>query len=339
MSKVKVAINGFGRIGRLVFRLMEDSPEFDIVALNDLTDAKTLGHLLKYDTTQGKFKTESLEIKENSIVVDGREITIYSERDPENLPWKELGVDVVLECTGFFRTKEAAEKHIKAGAKKVIISAPAKGDMKTVVFNVNHDILDGSETVLSGASCTTNCLAPVVKVLDDNFGLKSGLMTTVHGYTNDQNTLDGPHKDLRRGRAAAENIVPTTTGAAAAVGLVLPNLKGKLDGMAMRVPVPTGSLVDLTLSLDKNVTVDEINNAIKTAAEGDLKDTLGYTYDPIVSSDIVGINYGSYFDMLSTTIIEVDGEQLVKIVTWYDNEMSYTAQLVRLTKYFASLMS
>lgn len=339
MSKVKVAINGFGRIGRLAFRLMEDSPEFDIVALNDLTDAKTLGHLLKYDTTQGKFKTESLEIKENSIVVDGREITIYSERDPENLPWKELGVDVVLECTGFFRTKEAAEKHIKAGAKKVIISAPAKGDMKTVVFNVNHDILDGSETVLSGASCTTNCLAPVVKVLDDNFGLKSGLMTTVHGYTNDQNTLDGPHKDLRRGRAAAENIVPTTTGAAAAVGLVLPNLKGKLDGMAMRVPVPTGSLVDLTLSLDKNVTVDEINNAIKTAAEGDLKDTLGYTYDPIVSSDIVGINYGSYFDMLSTTIIEVDGEQLVKIVTWYDNEMSYTAQLVRLTKYFASLMS
>lgn len=339
MSKVKVAINGFGRIGRLVFRLMEDSPEFDIVALNDLTDAKTLGHLLKYDTTQGKFKTESLEIKENSIVVDGREITIYSERDPENLPWKELGVDVVLECTGFFRTKEAAEKHIKAGAKKVIISAPAKGDMKTVVFNVNHDILDGSETVLSGASCTTNCLAPVVKVLDDSFGLKSGLMTTVHGYTNDQNTLDGPHKDLRRGRAAAENIVPTTTGAAAAVGLVLPNLKGKLDGMAMRVPVPTGSLVDLTLSLDKNVTVDEINNAIKTAAEGDLKDTLGYTYDPIVSSDIVGITYGSYFDMLSTTIIEVDGEQLVKIVTWYDNEMSYTAQLVRLTKYFASLMS
>lgn len=339
MSKVKVAINGFGRIGRLAFRLMEDSPEFDIVALNDLTDAKTLGHLLKYDTTQGKFKTESLEIKENSIVVDGREITIYSERDPENLPWKELGVDVVLECTGFFRTKEAAEKHIKAGAKKVIISAPAKGDMKTVVFNVNHDILDGSETVLSGASCTTNCLAPVVKVLDDSFGLKSGLMTTVHGYTNDQNTLDGPHKDLRRGRAAAANIVPTTTGAAAAVGLVLPNLKGKLDGVAMRVPVPTGSLVDLTLSLDKNVTVDEINNAIKNAAEGNLKDTLGYTYDPIVSSDIVGIKYGSYFDMLSTTIIEVNGEQLVKIVTWYDNEMSYTAQLVRLTKYFASLMS
>lgn len=339
MSKVKVAINGFGRIGRLAFRLMEDSPEFDIVALNDLTDAKTLGHLLKYDTTQGKFKTESLEIKEKSIVVDGREITIYSERDPENLPWKELGVDVVLECTGFFRTKEAAEKHIKAGAKKVIISAPAKGDMKTVVFNVNHDILDGSETVLSGASCTTNCLAPVAKVLDDSFGLKSGLMTTVHGYTNDQNTLDGPHKDLRRGRAAAENIVPTTTGAAAAVGLVLPELKGKLDGMAMRVPVPTGSLVDLTVSLNKKVSVDEVNNAIKTAAEGKLKDTLGYTYDPIVSSDIVGITYGSYFDMLSTTVIEVEGEQLVKIVTWYDNEMSYTAQLVRLTKYFASLMS
>ena len=339
MSKVKVAINGFGRIGRLAFRLMEDSPEFDIVAINDLTDAKTLGHLLKYDSTQGKFKTDSLQIKENALVVDGREITIYAERNPEDLPWGELGVDVVLECTGVFRTKEKAELHIKAGAKKVIISAPGKGDMKTIVYNVNHDILDGSETVLSGASCTTNCLAPVAKVLDDNFGLKSGLMTTVHGYTNDQNTLDGPHSDLRRGRAAAVNIVPTSTGAASAVGLVLPHLKGKLDGMALRVPVPTGSLVDLTVTLEKNVTVDEVNNAIKEAAEGDLKDTLGYTYDEIVSSDIVGIEYGSYFDMLSTTVQEVDGEQMVKVISWYDNEMSYTAQLVRLTKYFADLIS
>ncbi|MGI9526231.1 MAG: type I glyceraldehyde-3-phosphate dehydrogenase, partial [Weeksellaceae bacterium] len=265
--------------------------------------------------------------------------TIYSERNPEDLPWGDLNVDVVLECTGVFRSKEGAEKHIKAGAKKVIISAPGKGDMKTIVYNVNHDILDGSETVLSGASCTTNCLAPIAKVLDDSFGLKSGLMTTVHGYTNDQVTLDGPHSDLRRARAAAENIVPTTTGAAAAVGLVMPHLKGKLDGMALRVPVPTGSLVDLTAVLDKKVTVDEVNNAIKAAAEGELKDTLGYTYDPIVSSDIVGIQYGSYFDMLSTTVQEVDGEQIVKTISWYDNEMSYTAQLVRLAKYFAGLIS
>ncbi|CAI9429455.1 type I glyceraldehyde-3-phosphate dehydrogenase [Candidatus Ornithobacterium hominis] len=340
MAKVKVAINGFGRIGRLAFRLMEDDNDFDIVAINDLTDAKTLGHLLKYDSTQGKFKTDSLEVKEDKLIVDGREITIYSQKDPEQLPWEELGIDVVLECTGFFRTKEAAEKHIKAGAKKVIISAPAKGDMKTIVYNVNHDILDGSETVLSGASCTTNCLAPVAKVLNDKFGLLSGLMTTVHGYTNDQNTLDGPHSDLRRARAAAANIVPTTTGAAAAVGLVLPELKGKLDGMALRVPVPTGSLVDLTARLNKKVTKEDVNNAIIAAADGDLKDTLGYTDEPIVSSDIIGITYGSYFDLLSTEVLEDEnGEQLVKIITWYDNEMSYTAQLVRLTKHFAELIS
>lgn len=340
MAKVKVAINGFGRIGRLAFRLMEDDNDFDIVAINDLTDAKTLGHLLKYDSTQGKFKTDSLEVKEDKLIVDGREITIYSQKDPEQLPWEELGIDVVLECTGFFRTKEAAEKHIKAGAKKVIISAPAKGDMKTIVYNVNHDILDGSETVLSGASCTTNCLAPVAKVLNDKFGLLSGLMTTVHGYTNNQNTLDGPHSDLRRARAAAANIVPTTTGAAAAVGLVLPELKGKLDGMALRVPVPTGSLVDLTARLNKKVTKEDVNNAIIAAADGDLKDTLGYTDEPIVSSDIIGITYGSYFDSLSTEVLEDEnGEQLVKIITWYDNEMSYTAQLVRLTKHFAELIS
>lgn len=340
MSKIKVAINGFGRIGRLAFRLLEDNPAFDVVAINDLTDAKTLGHLLKYDTTQGKFKTESLEIKEDKLVVDGNAITIYAQRDPEQLPWAELGVDIVLECTGFFRTKEAAEKHIKAGAKRVVISAPAKGDVKTIVFNVNNDTLDGSETVISGASCTTNCLAPVAKVLDDSFGVKSGLMTTVHGYTNDQNTLDGPHKDLRRARAAAVNIVPTTTGAAAAVGLVLPHLKGKLDGMALRVPVPTGSLVDATFKLNKKVSAEEVNNAIKAAAEGELKDTLGYTYDPIVSSDIVGITYGSYFDMLSTSVIEdEDGGQMVKIITWYDNEMSYTAQLIRLTEHFAKLIA
>ncbi len=338
MSKVRVAINGFGRIGRLAFRLIEDSPEFEVVAINDLTDAKTLGHLLKYDTTQGRFKTDSLEIKENQLVVDGNAVTIYSERDPENLPWRNLKVDVVLECTGFFRTKETAEKHIKAGARKVIISAPAKGDMKTIVYNVNHDILDGSETVLSGASCTTNCLAPVAKVLNDTFGIKKGLMTTIHGYTNDQNTLDGPHSDLRRGRAAAENIVPTSTGAAVAVGLVLPELKGKLDGGAMRVPIPTGSLVDLVVELDKKVTVEEINGAIKSASENALKDTLGYTEDPIVSSDIVGTTYGSLFDGLLTRVMEQEGKQLVKIVTWYDNEMSYVAQLIRLTKHFSSLI-
>ncbi|SKC90221.1 type I glyceraldehyde-3-phosphate dehydrogenase [Maledivibacter halophilus] len=332
---VKVAINGFGRIGRLAFRLMFDSSEFEIVALNDLTDSRTLAHLLKYDTAQGKYKVNSIEAREGAIVVDGKEIKIYSEKDPENLPWKDHDVDVVIECTGFFRTKELAEKHVKAGAKKVIISAPAKGDLKTVVYNVNHDILDGSETVLSGASCTTNCLAPVVKVLNDKFGLIKGLMTTIHAYTNDQNTLDGPHKDLRRGRTAAQNIVPTTTGAAVAVGKVLPEVNGKLDGGAMRVPTMTGSLVDLTVELDKNVTAEEINAAMKDAAN----ETLGYTEDPIVSSDIIGIEYGSLFDAGCTKVLEVDGKQMVKIVTWYDNEMSYTAQLVRTAKYFVDLMN
>lgn len=332
---VKVAINGFGRIGRLAFRLMFDSSEFEIVALNDLTDSKTLAHLLKYDTAQGKYKVDSIEAKEGAIVVDGKEIKIYSEKDPENLPWGDHDVDVVIECTGFFRTKELAEKHVKAGAKKVIISAPAKGDLKTVVYNVNHDILDGTETVLSGASCTTNCLAPVVKVLDDKFGLVKGLMTTIHAYTNDQNTLDGPHKDLRRGRTAAQNIVPTTTGAAVAVGKVLPEMNGKLDGGAMRVPTMTGSLVDLTVELEKNVTAEEVNAAMKEASN----ETLGYTEEPIVSSDIIGIEYGSLFDAGCTKVLEVDGKQMVKVVTWYDNEMSYTAQLVRTAKYFVDLMN
>lgn len=338
MSKVKIAINGFGRIGRLAFRLIEDKPEFEVVAINDLTDAKTLGNLLKYDTTQGRFKADSLETKENQLVVDGNPVTIYSERDPENLPWKALGVDVVLECTGFFRTKESAEKHIKAGARKVIISAPAKGDVKTIVYNVNHNILDGSEKVLSGASCTTNCLAPVAKVLHDSFGIKKGLMTTIHGYTNDQNTLDGPHTDLRRGRAAAQNIVPTSTGAAVAVGLVLPELKGKLDGGAMRVPVPTGSLVDLVVELNKNVTAEEVNGAIKAASKDELKGTLGYTEDPIVSSDVIGITYGSLFDGLSTKVMTEEGKQMVKVISWYDNEMSYVAQLIRLTQHVAHLI-
>lgn len=332
---VKVAINGFGRIGRLAFRLMFDREEFEVVALNDLTDAETLAHLLKYDTAQGKYKIKSIETKKDAIIVDGKEVKIYSEKDPENLPWSKHEVDVVIEATGFFRTKELAEKHIKAGAKKVIISAPAKGDMKTVVYNVNHEILDGSETVLSGASCTTNCLAPVAKVLNDEFGLVQGLMTTIHSYTNDQRLLDAPHKDLRRARSAAQNIVPTTTGAAVAVGLVLPELKGKLDGGAMRVPTMTGSLVDLTVQLNKQVTVEEINEAIKKASN----ETLGYTEEPIVSTDIIGTEYGSLFDAGCTKVIEVEGKQMVKVVAWYDNEMSYAAQLVRTAKYFAELIS
>lgn len=327
--KVKVAINGFGRIGRLAFRLMFDDEKYDIVAINDLTDPKTLAHLLKYDSCQGKYKTDCISCTDHSIFVDGQEITIYTEKDPELLPWNELGVDVVLECTGRFTKVADAEKHIKAGAKKVIISAPAKGDCKTIVYNINHDILDGTETVVSGASCTTNCLAPVAKVLDDNFGIKMGYMTTVHAYTNDQVTLDGPHKDLRRARAAGVNIVPTTTGAAAAVGLVLPQLKGKLDGYALRVPVKTGSLVDLTCKLKKETTVEEINSAFEKAAN----ETLGVTHDPIVSSDIIGMSFGSLVDLGLTAKIEADGETLYKIVAWYDNEMSYTHQLVRLVGY------
>lgn len=331
---VKVAINGFGRIGRLTFRLMFGDEDFDIVAINDLTDSKSLAYLLKYDTSQGRYKEDSITAGEGSINVDGKNIKIYAQRDPEQLPWGELGVDVVIESTGFFATRELAEKHIKAGAKKVLISAPAKGDLKTVVYNVNHDILDGTETVISGASCTTNCLAPVAKVLHDNFGIESGLMTTIHAYTNDQATLDGPHKDLRRGRAAAANIVPTTTGAAAAVGLVLPELNGKLDGGAMRVPVTTGSLVDLTVKLTKKTTADEINAAMKAVAN----ETLGYTEEEIVSSDIIGIHYGSMFDATQTKVMEVDGEQLVKVVSWYDNEMSYTSQLVRLANYVVDMI-
>jgi len=331
---IKVAINGFGRIGRLAFRLMNENPDFEIVALNDLTDAETLAYLLKYDTAQGRYKSDSISVDGDSIVVDGKAIKVYAQKDPETLPWGDLGVEVVLECTGFFTSKDGAEKHIKAGAKKVVISAPAKGDLKTVVFNVNHDILDGTETVVSGASCTTNCLAPIAQVLDENFGLVKGFMTTVHAYTNDQNTLDAPHSKgifARRGRAAAGNIVPTSTGAAVAVGKVLPNLLGKLDGMALRVPTVTGSCVDLVVELEKNVTVEEINAAVKAKAS----ETLGYTEDPIVSSDTIGITYGTLFDANMTSVLEVNGKQMVKILTWYDNEMSYTAQMVRTIAYLA----
>ena len=298
---VKVAINGFGRIGRLALRLMANDPEFDVVAINDLTDAAMLAHLFKYDTAQGRFNGE-IEVKENAFVVNGKEIKTFADADPENLPWGQLGVDVVLECTGFFTSKEKAEKHIKAGAKKVVISAPGSGDMKTVVFNVNNEILDGTETVLSAASCTTNCLAPMAKVLQDKFGIEAGSMTTIHAYTGDQNTLDAPHRkgDFRRARAAAANIVPNTTGAAKAIGLVIPELAGKLDGAAQRVPVPTGSLTELISVLGKKVTKEEINAAMKAASN----ESFGYTEEPLVSSDIVGIHYGSLFDATQTKVIE-----------------------------------
>ena len=331
---IKVAINGFGRIGRLAFRLMNENPDFEIVALNDLTDAETLAYLLKYDTAQGRYKYDSITFEGDSIIVDGKPVKVYAQPDPVNLPWGDLGVEVVLECTGFFTSKEKAEKHIKAGAKKVVISAPAKGDLKTIVYNVNHDILDGSETVVSGASCTTNCLAPIAKVLDDNFGIVKGFMTTVHAYTNDQNTLDAPHSKgifARRARAAAENIVPTSTGAAVAVGKVLPNLLGKLDGIALRVPTVTGSCVDLVVELEKEVTAEEVNAAVKAAAN----ESLGYTEDPIVSSDTIGIQFGTWFDANMTKVMTVNGKQLVKVLTWYDNEMSYTAQMVRTIAYLA----
>lgn len=332
---VKVAINGFGRIGRLAFRLMFNDPEFEIVAINDLTDATTLAHLLKYDSAQGRFDLP-VEAKESAIVVDGKEVTIYAEKDPSQLPWKELDVDVVLECTGMFTDKVKAEAHIQAGAKHVIISAPAKGDLKTVVYGVNHDILDGTETVISGASCTTNCLAPMAKVLHDKFGIVQGFMTTIHAYTNDQNTLDAPHRkgDLRRARAAANSIIPNSTGAAKAIGLVIPELNGKLDGGAQRVPVITGSLTELTTVLEKEVTVEEINKAMKEAAN----ETFGYTEDPIVSTDIIGSTYGSLFDATQTKVMKVDGKQLVKTAAWYDNEMGYTAQLVRTAKHFGELI-
>ena len=330
----KIAINGFGRIGRLAFRLLTQDDNLEVIAINDLTDAESLAYLLKYDTAQGNFMVDKISHKDNKIIFDGKEITVYAEKDPELLPWKELGVDIVLECTGRFTDKEKAEKHIKAGAKKVVISAPAKGDVKTVVYNVNHQILDGSETVISGASCTTNCLAPVAKVLNDAFGIEKGFMTTVHAYTNDQSILDLAHPKgiyARRGRAAAANIVPSSTGAAKAVGLVLPELNGKLDGVALRVPTITGSIVDLVVQLKKNVTVEEVNAAVKNAAN----ETLRYTEDPIVSSDIIGSSYGCIFDALSTKVMTVDGQQMVKIFAWYDNEMSYTAQLIRTLTHLA----
>jgi glyceraldehyde 3-phosphate dehydrogenase len=336
MSTVKVAINGFGRIGRLVFRQIYNMQGIDVVAINDLTSPAVLAHLLKYDSAQGRFGQE-VTAGENSIFVNGHEIKIYAQKDPSQIPWGSHDVDVVIESTGFFTDKDKAQAHITAGAKRVVISAPATGDLKTVVYNVNHAILDGSETIISCASCTTNCLAPMAKALNDNFGIASGIMSTIHAYTNDQNTLDAPHPkgDLRRARAAAANIVPNSTGAAKAIGLVLPELKGKLDGGAQRVPVITGSVTELYSILNKTVTAEEVNAAMKAASN----ESFGYTEDEIVSSDIIGITFGSLFDATQTKVQTVGDKQLVKTVSWYDNEMSYVSQLVRTVHHFAKLIS
>lgn len=336
MSTVKVAINGFGRIGRLVYRQIYNMKGIDVVAINDLTSPKVLAHLLKYDSAQGRFDAD-VKVSDDSITVNGDLVKIYAQKDPSQIPWGSHDVDVVIESTGFFADKDKAAAHITAGAKRVVISAPATGDLKTVVFNVNHSILDGSETIISCASCTTNCLAPMAKVLNDKYGIVTGLMTTIHAYTNDQNTLDAPHPkgDLRRARAAAANIVPNSTGAAKAIGLVLPELKGKLDGGAQRVPVITGSLTELNTILNTKVTAEEINAAMKAAAN----ESFGYNEDEIVSSDIIGTTFGSLFDATQTKVMTVGENQIVKTVSWYDNEMSYVSQLVRTVKHFAGLIS
>lgn len=334
----KVAINGFGRIGRLTFRQLFDKG-VEIVAINDLTDTKTLAYLLEHDSSQGIFQPDKISYGEGFIMVGNHKVLVFAERDAANLPWAKLGIDLVVESTGFYTDKEKAGIHIQAGAKKVIISAPAKGDMKTIVFGVNHKNLIAEDTIISGASCTTNCLAPMAKVLDEHFKIESGLMTTVHSVTNDQKLLDLPHSDLRRGRAAAWNIIPTSTGAAVAVSLVLPQLKGKLDGLALRVPVITGSITDLSVKLGKETTVEEINAVMKAAIEkdADLKQALKYNETEIVSVDTIGSTYGSIFDATLTKVIEHGKEQMVKVFSWYDNESSYVSQLVRTTLYLMSL--
>jgi len=333
---IKVGINGFGRIGRLFFRSAlkdkEFNEKFEIVAINNLSDAKNSAYLLKYDSVHGVLDAE-VEAKEKAINVNRKEIKVFSERDPENLPWKDLDVEIVLESTGIFKDREGASKHLKAGAKKVIISAPAKKPDVTIVLGVNEKIYDSEKhNIISMASCTTNCLAPMVKVLRENFGLKRGFMTTCHGYTNDQRILDSSHKKLRRGRAAAVSIIPTTTGAAKAIGEVIPELKGKLVGGALRVPVPNGSIVDLVAELEKEVSEKEINSSFKKAAEGKLKGILQYTEDPIVSADIIGNPYSCVIDSLSTLVID-EKSNLVKVFGWYDNEWGYSTRLVDLIKY------
>ena len=330
---VKVAINGFGRIGRLALRkLMEQTDKFEVVAINDLTDAKMLAHLFKYDTAQGRFNGE-IEVKEGAFVVNGKEIKVYNEMDPHNIPWGELGVEYVLECSGVFTTLEKAQAHIDAGAKKVIITAPAKGEDITVVLGVNEKDYDNEKhNIISNASCTTNCLAPFAKVLDEKFGIEEGLMTTIHAYTNDQQLLDKTHKDLRRARAAAESMIPTTTGAAKAVAKVLPQLEGKLNGFSVRVPTPTVSLVDLVCTLKKGATIEEVNSALKEASEGELKGILGYCDLPLVSIDFRGDSRSSIIDALSTMAI---GDKMFKVVSWYDNEWGYSTRTVDLVKYVA----
>ncbi len=334
---VRVAINGFGRIGRLAFRQMFDAEGYDVVAINDLTSPKVLAHLLKYDSTQGRYKyAETVESDADSITVKGKKITVYAKPNPEELPWKELDVDVVLECTGFFASKEKASAHIKAGAKKVVISAPAGNDLPTIVYNVNHNVLKPTDKVISSASCTTNCLAPMAATLNKLAPIESGIMLTVHAYTGDQMTLDGPQRkgDLRRSRAAAVNIVPNSTGAAKAIGLVIPELNGKMIGSAQRVPTPTGSTTVLIAVVKGKVTVEEVNAAMKKAAN----ESFGYTEELLVSSDIIGTKYGSLFDATQTMVAPMeDGRTHVQVVAWYDNENSYTSQMVRTIKYFAEL--
>ena len=336
---VKVAINGFGRIGRLAFRQMFNAEGYEVVAINDLTNPKMLAHLLKYDSAQGKYAlADTVEAGEDSITVDGKEIKIYKEPDANNCPWGALDVDVVLECSGFYTSKEKAQAHINAGAKKVVISAPAGNDLPTVVYNVNHDVLTKEDTIISAASCTTNCLAPMTKALNDLVKIKSGIMCTIHAYTGDQMTLDGPQRkgDLRRSRAAAVNIVPNSTGAAKAIGLVIPELNGKLIGSAQRVPTPTGSTTILTAVVEGNLTVDQINAAMKAASN----ESFGYNEDEIVSSDIVGMRFGSLFDSTQTMVLPLEnGTTEVQVVSWYDNENSYTSQMVRTIKHFGKLLN
>lgn len=334
---IKVAINGFGRIGRLAFREMITSKDMNVVAINDLASAEELAYLLKYDTNHRSFHESEIGYENDNLVIAGvKKIKVYSEKDPSNLPWKELGVDVVLECSGHFTKYEDAYKHIEAGAKKVIISAPGKGDMKTIVYNVNQEILDGSEKIISAASCTTNCMAPVVKVLEDNVGIVGGSMSTIHAYTNDQATLDITHSKgiyARRGRACAQNIIPASTGAAKAIGKVIPSLDGKIVGKAFRVPVPDGSMIDLTLELKRKVTVEELNNLFIKNQNG----TLRVTNDPVVSSDCLGKKCGAIVDLLSTEVLDINGTSLCKVVAWYDNEVGYTHQMIETLRYLMSL--
>ena len=333
---MKIAINGFGRIGRLVFRIMNDNPNFEVVAINDLTNASQLAYLLKYDTAHRNYRVDQISADDEAIIVNGKRIRVYSETDPEKLPWGDLGIDEVFECTGHFTSLEGANKHIIAGAKKVIISAPAKGDLKTVVYNVNQNILTSEDRIISAASCTTNCLAPVLNVIEKNIGIEAGFMTTVHSYTNDQATLDIAHSKgeySRRGRACAANIVPTSTGAATAIGKVIPALEGRMSGSALRVPTITGSMIDLTLELKRRVTKEEINILF----ENNQNETIKVTNDPIVSSDIIGSYLGALVDLDLTDVLDVDGKQLVKIVAWYDNEMGYSAQMVRTALYLGKI--